>query len=161
MDENNLKRIPAEGGMSVVEINGMNFPLDRVYYTRDGAHIWLKQEDELIKIGMDAFLVEYAGYLTFLTVNESRVKVGESVGSFESAKFVSRIYSPTDGEIVAVNEEVIKNPRKINEDPYDSWIFAVKPDSSILDDESEYILDNEEKILKWISEEIKKVEEDE
>ncbi|MDP6154688.1 MAG: glycine cleavage system protein H [Candidatus Thermoplasmatota archaeon] len=145
----------------MLEINGMNFPLDRVYYTRDGAHIWLKQEDDLIKIGMDAFLVEYAGYLTFLTVNESRVKVGESIGSFESAKFVSRLYSPADGEIVAVNDEVIKNPRKINEAPYESWIFAVKADSAVLDGESEYLLDDEEKIVKWISEEIKKVEEDE
>jgi len=149
-----------DGGVRLPEIKGMKFPLDRAYYTRDGAHIWLKQEGDLVKIGLDAFLVDYAGYLTFLTVNEKQVKVGESIGSFESAKFVSRLYSPVDGTIVAVNEEVIQNPRKINEDPYDSWIFAVKPDSPGLDDESEYLLVNEDAIVNWISEEIKKVDED-
>lgn len=150
-----------EGGMRLPEINGMNFPLDRVYYTKDGSHIWLKQEGDLIRIGLDAFLVDYAGYLTFLTVKEKQVRVGESIGSFESAKFVSRLYSPVDGEIVAVNDEVINNPRKINEDPYNSWILAVKPDPSVLEGESEYLLNTEEAILNWISEEIKKVEEDE
>ena len=28
----------------MLEINEMKFPLDRKYYTKDGSHLWLKQE---------------------------------------------------------------------------------------------------------------------
>lgn len=143
----------------MLEVKGMKFPLDRKYYTKDGAHIWLKTEDDVVKIGMDAFAVEMAGLLTYLTITENQTESGEAVGSFESAKFVSRFYSPISGQIVDINEEVIKNPRKINDDPYDSWIFAIKPNPGEYN--NEYILEKEEDIKKWISEELKRVEEDE
>ena len=143
----------------LLEIKGMKFPLDRKYYTKDGAHIWLKSEGDVVKVGMDAFAVEMAGLLTFLTVAKKEAKSGEAVGSFESAKFVSRFYSPINGEIVEVNEEVLKNPRKINEDPYNSWIMTIKPEAD--EDSKKYILEDEDDIKKWISEELKRVEEDE
>lgn len=143
----------------MLEVKGMKFPLDRKYYTKDGAHIWLKPEGDVVKVGMDAFAVEMAGLLTYLTITEKETKSGEAVGSFESAKFVSRFYSPISGEIVDVNEEVLKNPRKINEDPYSSWILTIKPKSD--NEGKKYILEKEDEIKNWISEELKRVEEDE
>ena len=143
----------------MLEVNGMKFPLDRKYYTKDGAHIWLKSEGDVVKVGMDAFAVEMAGLLTYLTITEKQTESGEAVGSFESAKFVSRFYSPLSGEIVDVNEEVLKNPRRINDDPYNSWILSIKPKPD--DQVNEFILEKEDDIKKWISEELKRVEEDE
>ena len=143
----------------MLEINEMKFPLDRKYYTKDGAHIWLKPEGDLVKIGMDAFAAEMIGYLTFLKVMNQYAKSGEAIGSFESAKFVSRFYSPLNGEIIEVNDEVINNPRKINENPYDSWIAKIKPETQNFQDE--YMLEKKEDIKKWIHEEIKRVDEDE
>jgi len=145
----------------LLEINGMKFPQDRRYYTKHGAHMWLKSEEGTMKIGMDAFLAGYAGFLTFLTVNKEQVKSGETIGSFESAKFVSRLYSPISGRIVAVNDDVLNNPRKINENPYDSWIVEIEADPVEKSGESEYMLKNSNEIIEWITEEIKKVEEDE
>jgi glycine cleavage system H protein len=29
--------------------------------------------------------------------------------------------------VVAVNEELVSNPEKINQAPYDTWIFKFKP----------------------------------
>ncbi len=143
----------------MLEINEMKFPLDRKYYTKDGAHIWLKPEGDYIKIGMDAFAAEMIGYLTFLKIMSQHAKSGEAIGSFESAKFVSRFYSPLSGEIIEVNDEVINNPRKINENPYDSWIAKIKPETQNFEDE--YMLEKKEDIEKWIHEELKRVEEDE
>ena len=144
----------------MIEINGMKFPLDRKYYTKNGAHIWLSVEDEIDKIGMDAFSTEMTGLLTFLTITQKKVKSDEAIGSFESAKFVSRLFSPISGEIVDINETVLKNPRMVNEKPYDSWLVAIKPDD--LEDalKSEYILETEEDISSWISQEIKRLEEE-
>ena len=143
----------------MLEINEMKFPLDRKYYTKDGSHIWLKQEEDLVKIGMDAFAAEMIGLLTFLKVNKGQIKSGEAIGSFESAKFVSRFYSPLNGEIVAINDDIINHPRKINDNPYDSWIVVIRPEAKDID--GEYIVEGKEKISKWITEEIKRAEDDE
>ncbi len=141
------------------EINGMKFPLDRKYYIKDGAHIWLKEDNNYYKIGMDAFAAEIVGFLTYLKITKNKVKNGEPIGSFESAKFVSRFYSPIDGEIVSVNKEVINNPRLINDNPYESWIVTIKPKNMKVD--TRYIIEKEEDIRNWISAEIQRVEEDE
>ena len=144
----------------MIEVNGMKFPLDRKYYTKNGAHIWLSVEDDVVKIGMDAFATEMTGLLTFLTITMKEVKCGEAIGSFESAKFVSRLFSPIDGEIVAINEMAMKNPRMVNEKPYDSWLVAIKPDDIEDALKSEHILETEEEISSWISQEMKRLEEE-
>ena len=144
----------------MIEVNGMKFPLDRKYYTKNGAHIWLSVEDDIVKIGMDAFATEMTGLLTFLTITKKEVKSGDAIGSFESAKFVSRLFSPIDGEIVAINEMAMKNPRMVNEKPYDSWLVAIKPDNIENALNSEHILGTEEEISSWISQEMKRLEEE-
>jgi len=144
------------GVLLLLEVKGMEFPLDRRYYTKDGAHMWLKTEGNLVKIGMDAFAAEMLGSLTFLNVNKRHVKSGEVIGSFESSKFVSKFYSPISGEIIAVNDQVLSNPRKINDKPYDSWIVKMKPSDN--KDGCGYIIEEKDKISKWISREIKKIE---
>lgn len=142
----------------MLEINGMKFPTDRKYYIKDGAHLWLKPEGDIIRIGMDAFGAEMTGLLTFLNISEKHTEKGDAIGSFESAKFVSRLYSPIKGEIIDVNYDVINNPRKINEDPYNSWIYTIKADISQLDDE--FIIEDETALKEWIEEEFKRVEQD-
>lgn len=140
----------------LLEVKGMKFPLDRRYYTKDGAHIWLKTDGDIIKVGMDAFAAEMLGSLTFLNVNERHVKIGEAIGSYESAKFVGKFYSPISGKIVAVNDQVLSNPRMINENPYDSWIVAIKPDNN--EDGNDYIIGDKDEISSWISEEFNRLQ---
>ena len=140
----------------LIEIKGMKFPLDRKCYTKNGAHLWLKSEGDSIKIGMDAFAAEMMGSLTFLNVNKKQVRMGEEIGSFEASKFISKIYSPISGEIIDINDNVLSNPSEINKNPYNSWIFIIKPDNA--EEERTYIIEGKEEISKWISEEIKRAE---
>ncbi|HHC29684.1 MAG TPA: glycine cleavage system protein H, partial [Rhodobacterales bacterium] len=46
------------------------------------------------------------------------------------------ILAPLDGEIVEVNEAIVEEPGKVNEDPEgEAWFFKIKPaDASQLDD---------------------------
>jgi glycine cleavage system H protein len=45
----------------------------------------------------------------------------------ESVKAASDIYSPVDGEVVAVNEALSGNPSLVNTSPYeDGWLFKVR-----------------------------------
>ena len=140
----------------LIEVKGMKFPLDRKYYTKFGTHLWLKFEGDFIKIGMDAFAAMMMGTISFITVNNKTVKSGESIGSFESAKYISKLYSPVSGKIIEVNNNVLKDPSKINYDPYLSWIFKIEPDEK--KNKSKYIIEDKDQILNWITEEIKKLE---
>ena len=45
-----------------------------------------------------------------------------------SVKAASDILSPLDGEIVEINEMLVDEPSKVNDDPMgDAWFFKVKP----------------------------------
>jgi glycine cleavage system H protein len=56
----------------------------------------------------------------------AHVKKGESIGTVESIKAVSDVYSPVSGEIIDVNEELANSPELLNEDPYSNWIAKLK-----------------------------------
>lgn len=144
----------------MVEIENLSFPTDRKYYSKNGSHIWIKEEGDLVRIGMDSFLTENAGYLSYLTIDNTEFKQGESIGSFESAKFVSKFYSPVSGKVVKTNDDVINDPIKINKDPYNSWIIEVKPTDLNSDYQAQEILEGDIDIRNWITEELKRLDED-
>ncbi len=106
----------------------------------------------MIKIGLDAFAVEMAGSINYLNVKKGRVKKNEEFGSFESSKFVKKLYSPVSGEIIKVNDSVLVSPQSINNNPYKSWIVKIKMDNKNYD--CEHIIKDKDKILKWINKEI-------
>ena len=60
-------------------------------------------------------------------------EVGEEVSNIESVKAASPIVSPASGEICEVNEELDGSPEKINEDPYEAYIYKMK-DAVLADD---------------------------
>ncbi len=144
----------------MVEIANLSFPTDRKYYTKSGSHIWIKEEGDLVRIGMDSFLTENAGYLSYLTIESTEFSQGDSIGSFESAKFVSKFYSPISGKVVNTNEDVINDPIKINQDPYNSWILEVAPFNLASDLKAQWIIEGEDDIKNWILQEFKRLDED-
>jgi len=149
--------------VKAVKVGKLRFPLDRRYYIRKGAHIWiLPQKGGTVKLGMDSFLTENAGFLNYISLNKKMtVKRGGSLGSFESAKFVSKLYSPVSGKVVGVNEPVLKDPRRINKDPYGSWIVELRAADLEHDLLSPELLAKEGDIKEWIKEELRRAESDE
>jgi TusA-related sulfurtransferase len=58
----------------------------------------------------------------------TRVERGSSLGTLESLKFVGPIPSPISGIVLAVNSEVVKRPKLLNDAPYaEGWIAKLKP----------------------------------
>jgi len=51
----------------------------------------------------------------------------EDCAVVESVKAASDIPAPLSGEIVAVNSALDDAPQKVNEDPYSTWLFRLKP----------------------------------
>ncbi|WP_305969708.1 MULTISPECIES: glycine cleavage system protein GcvH [unclassified Mameliella] len=101
-------------------------------------HEWLLVEGDLVVVGITNHAAEQLGDIVFVELpDEGReVTKDEEVVVIESVKAASDILAPLDGEIVEVNEPIVEEPGKINEDPEgEAWFFKMKvEDLSALDD---------------------------
>ncbi|MBL8481340.1 MAG: glycine cleavage system protein GcvH [Rhodocyclaceae bacterium] len=94
------------------------------------SHEWvLDNQDGTVSVGITFHAQKLLGDVVFLDAAEvgSTVKAGDTVTVIESVKAASDIYAPLDGEIVAANGELDGSPELVNEDPYGSWIFRLRP----------------------------------
>ena len=109
-----------------MNINGFDFPEELLYYPEE--HVWIKVEGDVITVGITSLGQYMAGKI----FEVSTKNVGEKVNSrtilftLESAKWVGKFRLPIEGEVIEVNETVIKNPTLLNEKPYEAWIVKVK-----------------------------------
>jgi glycine cleavage system H protein len=56
------------------------------------------------------------------------------MGSVESVKSSSEIYSPVNGEVIEANEQLSDTPQLINEDPMgDGWLAKVQTEGKLED----------------------------
>ncbi|QYX57125.1 glycine cleavage system protein GcvH [Roseovarius sp. SCSIO 43702] len=105
-------------------------------YTEE--HEWLREEDGLVVVGITEHAAEQLGDVVFIELPDEGKEVSkdDEVVVIESVKAASDILAPIDGEIVEVNEALVDNPGKVNEDPLgDAWFFKMKPsDTSQMDD---------------------------
>lgn len=57
----------------------------------------------------------------------ARLESGKAFGVVESVKSVSDLFAPVSGEVLAVNEELVKKPELINDDPYGrGWMVRLR-----------------------------------
>ena len=62
------------------------------------------------------------------------VKAGERFGTIESTKAVSDLFSPVNGKVVKVNDELSASPQKVNTEPYTGgWIIEVEAEGGEYD----------------------------
>lgn len=101
-------------------------------------HEWLRVEDDVVVVGITTHASEQLGDVVFVELPEPGTEVtkDEEVCVIESVKAASDILAPIDGEIVEVNEALVDDPGKVNEDPMgDAWFFKIKAaDASQMDD---------------------------
>jgi glycine cleavage system H protein len=97
------------------------------------SHEWVNVQDEggdkVATIGISAHAVEALTDLVYMDLPDvgDTVTAGESFGEVESVKATSDMFSPVDGEIIAVNTDLPDNLEILNDDPYAAgWIIKVK-----------------------------------
>ena len=86
-------------------------------------------------VGLSAFAIEALSDLVHVELPEvgRKVQAGKPLGEIESVKAVSDLYSPVDGEIVEVNQQIADKLETLSDDPYGAgWLVKIK-----LSDESE------------------------
>ena len=101
-------------------------------------HEWLRTEGDVVVVGITAHASEQLGDVVFVELPETGTEVtkDEEICVIESVKAAIDILAPIDGEITEVNDMLVEDPGKVNEDPMgDAWFFKIKPaDASQMDD---------------------------
>ncbi len=101
-------------------------------------HEWVSLADEgggkVATVGISAFAVEALTDLVFMELPQvgRQVKPQESICEIESVKAVSDLYSPVEGEVIAVNETLPDNLETLSEDPFGAgWVCKIKLSSDV------------------------------
>ena len=96
-------------------------------YTKE--HEWVNVEGDTGTIGITDHAQQELGDIVYVDLPKAGAiaEKGKTIGSVESVKAVSDIYSPVSGEVVAVNELLATSPEKLNEDPHGAaWLVKIK-----------------------------------
>ncbi|MFZ0634629.1 MAG: glycine cleavage system protein GcvH [Candidatus Acidiferrales bacterium] len=96
-------------------------------YSKD--HEWLKIDGDTGTVGITDYAQSELGDVVFVELPKvgASLKAGQSLGTIESVKAVSEIYSPVSGEVVAVNDALSSAPEKVNQEPHTGgWLVKVK-----------------------------------
>jgi len=96
-------------------------------YTKD--HEWLQISGTSGTIGITDYAQHALGDVVFVELPKvgAKVKAGDILGTVESVKAVSEVYSPVSGEVLEVNSDLATAPEKINQDPHRSaWLAKIK-----------------------------------
>lgn len=117
-------------------------PDDRKYSKE---HEWAMVDGDLAVVGITDYAQEQLGDVVYVELP----KVGDRVDQFkvfgviESVKTASDLFSPVSGEVVAINDEVVDEPSKVNDEPYEGgWLIKVRPaDQGALQEELDALMD--------------------
>ncbi|KUN80042.1 glycine cleavage system protein GcvH [Streptomyces griseoruber] len=104
-------------------------------------HEWVSTgSDGIVTVGITDHAQKSLGDIVFFELPDvgRKVEVGDSVGTVESVKSVSELFSPAEGEVVEVNPDVVDSPEDVNSDPYGTWLYRIRPASK---DSSNGLLD--------------------
>jgi glycine cleavage system H protein len=96
-------------------------------YTKE--HEWVLAEGDTATVGITDHAQEELGDIVYVDLPKvgSRVEQGKSLGSVESVKAVSDVYSPVSGEVTEVNALLADGPEKLNEDPHGAaWLVKLR-----------------------------------
>ena len=104
------------------------FPKDLLYTPE---HEWVDDGDPA-KVGITDTATEALGDIVYVELPAvgDQVRAGEVCGEIESTKSVSELFSPVNGEVIAINTAVVDDPALVNSDPYgEGWLIKVAVDA--------------------------------
>jgi glycine cleavage system H protein len=101
-------------------------PSDR-RYTKE--HEWVRIAGDVGTVGITDYAQHELGDVVFVEMPKpgTKLKAGDRLGTVESVKAVSDIFSPVSGEVTEVNESLADAPEAINKDPHGkAWLVKLR-----------------------------------
>ena len=118
---------------SSMEIEHCVFP-DDLIYDLDNL-VWARKDaGNVLIVGITSILSAIAGKISAVKLKDVNTIVmrGKNVGTIESGRYFGAIRAPVEGKIVAINHELVSNPKLANDSPYEKgWFIALAPTSDV------------------------------
>ena len=100
---------------------------DQFRYTKE--HEWIAVEGGVGTVGITDHAQKELGDIVYVDLPKpgDLVEKMKVMGSVESVKAVSEIFSPVSGEVVEVNTALADAPEMLNQDPHGvAWLVKIK-----------------------------------
>lgn len=97
------------------------------YFT--DSHEWLHREENEATVGITRYAQEELGEIVFVQLPKigDTLEKGSAACILESTKAAADVYSPATGTVIAINEELLKDPTPINQSPEDlGWLYRIQ-----------------------------------
>jgi glycine cleavage system H protein len=102
------------------------YPPD-LHYTKQ--HEWVRLSGDAGQVGITDYAQSELGDIVYVDLPRvgAQLEQGKVMGSVESVKAVSDIYSPVSGEVIEINDALATAPEKLNESPHgDGWLVKIR-----------------------------------
>ncbi len=109
-----------------MELQGYQIP-DDLLYTKE--HEWAKEDGPVVKVGITDYAAKTLNDVVYVVSPKLNDKVAQfkTMGTVESIKAVSELYSPLSGTVSKINSELDSHPELVNKFPYgEGWLVEVK-----------------------------------
>jgi len=94
------------------------------------SHAWLRQDDDgLVTLGVTEYGQSLLGDLVFIQFPEvgAQIDEGDTIATLESVKSAWDVLAPVAMTIEAINEELVDQPERVNEDAFgEGWLVRVR-----------------------------------
>ncbi len=126
-----VQTVPAEAAVAVADstgdfVTGFHTPENVAYHP---GHGWVMQERKnVVRVGADEFAAALVGKIEKIELPKPGqwIRQGQKVLAFIRNGEKAEMVSPTEGEVMAVNDQVLQNPALVRQDPYGrGWLLAV------------------------------------
>jgi len=100
---------------------------ENLRYTKE--HEWVRVEGNIGTIGITFHAQKELGDIVYVDLPKpgTTTQQGKTIGSVESVKAVSDLYTPVSGEVGEVNALLAESPEILNKDPYGAgWLVKIK-----------------------------------
>lgn len=91
-------------------------------------HEYVTVDGNIGYIGITDYAQKALGNIVYVDMPEQGddITAGEEFGAVESVKAASDLIAPVSGAVIEANEQLIDNPRLVNEDAWKNWIVKVE-----------------------------------
>jgi glycine cleavage system H protein len=103
-----------------------NIP-ENLHYSKD--HEWVSVADGVATMGITDYAQHQLGDVVYIELPSvgDKFESHETIGSVESVKAVSEVFTPVAGEIIESNNDLNDTPESVNSDPYEAgWFVKIK-----------------------------------
>jgi glycine cleavage system H protein len=108
-----------------MRVNDFEIP-EGLYYSKE--HEWVKLEEKEAVVGITDYAQKQLHDIVYVEAPKAGtdLKQFQTMGTVESVKSTSEIFTPITGKVIKVNEELAESPELLNQDPYGKgWIVRI------------------------------------